>query len=245
MLSPSRADDNCSTEAACDEHPRTARIALTAALSLTFCIASAEADVRYLPDSMATPGALNPMVTQENIGSTICRRGWTRTVRPPEDFTERLKRAQLHTPASPYFAPGTRLGAWEEDHRVPLSLGGAPYDRRNLWPEPRFGTWNAERKDKLEGVVHDLVCRGRLKLAQGRAAFLGDWTLAYRRYFAQPRGANLTGAGRASARAQDERDFLAPPLPPPVKPPAAAPRCTWVWRPTAFGRGPWFFKTCP
>ncbi|MBV8598859.1 MAG: hypothetical protein JO017_08565, partial [Actinobacteria bacterium] len=30
-----------------------------------------------------TPGATNPDVTQATIGSTICVRGWTATVRPP------------------------------------------------------------------------------------------------------------------------------------------------------------------
>ena len=34
-----------------------------------------------LPDLRLTPGALNPGVTQENIGDTICMAGWTRTVR--------------------------------------------------------------------------------------------------------------------------------------------------------------------
>ena len=49
-----------------------------------------------LPDPSRTPGALNPAVTQGNIGRTICVRGWTRSVRPPERFTYRLKRAQIH-----------------------------------------------------------------------------------------------------------------------------------------------------
>jgi len=40
-----------------------------------------------LPDRSRTPGAFNPSVTQENIGRTICVRGWTRTVRPPSQYT--------------------------------------------------------------------------------------------------------------------------------------------------------------
>jgi hypothetical protein len=42
-----------------------------------------------------TPGALTPQVTQADIGTTICRRGWTATVRPPMDYTETLKRHQM------------------------------------------------------------------------------------------------------------------------------------------------------
>jgi hypothetical protein len=165
---------------------RATLLASAAALGVTLSTASAGNGVRYLPDQAATPGALNPMVTQENIESTICRRGWTRKIRPAGDYTERLKRQQLYTPGSPYFAPGTRLGGWEEDHRVPLGVGGAPYDRRNLWPEPRSGRWNAERKDELEDLVHDLVCRGRITLYKGQAAFLGDWIRAYRLYLGDP-----------------------------------------------------------
>ena len=33
-----------------------------------------------------TPGSLNPDVTQATIGSTICVRGWTATVRPPSEL---------------------------------------------------------------------------------------------------------------------------------------------------------------
>ena len=40
-----------------------------------------------LPDPTRTPGALNPEVTQATIGATICVRGWTQTVRPPQQYT--------------------------------------------------------------------------------------------------------------------------------------------------------------
>jgi hypothetical protein len=60
-----------------------------------------------LPDPTRTPGALNPMVTQETIGSTICVSGWTR-------YADR------------------KLGDYEEDHPIPLVLGGSPSDARNL-----------------------------------------------------------------------------------------------------------------
>ena len=34
-------------------------------------------------DPRRTPGVLNPDVTQANIRSTICKHGWTSTIRPP------------------------------------------------------------------------------------------------------------------------------------------------------------------
>jgi hypothetical protein len=47
-----------------------------------------------LPDPASTPGAPNPLVTQATIGSTICIRGWTMTVRPSQQCTSALKRQQ-------------------------------------------------------------------------------------------------------------------------------------------------------
>ena len=62
------------------------------ALAIAPFAASAQSS---LPDPALTPGAINPAVTQDDIQSTICVRGWTRTVRPPERYTYRLKRQQI------------------------------------------------------------------------------------------------------------------------------------------------------
>jgi hypothetical protein len=63
---------------------------LTAVLALLMTPAAAWAQTA-LPDPVRTPGALNPEVTQETIGTTICVRGWTRKVRPPPAYTHALK----------------------------------------------------------------------------------------------------------------------------------------------------------
>jgi len=101
-----------------------------------------------LPDPDRTPGALNPDVRQETIQSTICVRGWTRSVRPPSQYTSALKRRQMRD--LEYEDP--RVSDYEEDHLIALSLGGAPYAEKNLWPEPRASAdgWNAELKDEHE-----------------------------------------------------------------------------------------------
>jgi hypothetical protein len=67
---------------------------------------------------------------------------------------------------------------------MPLSLGGAPSDQRNLWPEPRRSPdgWGADRKDELERVLHGLVCAGRLPLALAQRAIAWDWIAAYRQF---------------------------------------------------------------
>ncbi len=83
-----------------------------------------------VPDPAVTPGAMNPEVTQATIAWTICRRGYTRQIRPPRRYTSELKRRQLR--ASGYADQHMR--DYEEDHLIPLELGGAPADPRNLWP---------------------------------------------------------------------------------------------------------------
>jgi hypothetical protein len=62
---------------------------------LTLVAATPAVGQGALPDSTRTPGALNPDVTQATIGSTICVRGWTRTIRPPRQYTSAMKRQQL------------------------------------------------------------------------------------------------------------------------------------------------------
>lgn len=133
-----------------------------------------------LPNPSRTPGALNPAVTQRDIYSTICVRGWTRTVRPPEAYTEHLKREQIRL----YGYRDRWLRDYEEDHLVPLELGGSPASPRNLWPEPHHvaGGWGSYRKDRLENRLNHLVCRGRITLAVARRAIARNWIAAYRRF---------------------------------------------------------------
>jgi hypothetical protein len=107
-----------------------------------------------------TPGALNRTVTQRTINSTICVHGWTRTIRPPVSYTNRLKLVQMRQ----YHESGSP-SRYEEDHLIPLELGGHPTSPRNLWPEPRP---RAETVDRIETSLKRQVCRGVLTLAQGR-----------------------------------------------------------------------------
>lgn len=125
-----------------------------------------------LPDPVCTPGALNSAVTQKTIRQTICKRGWTETVRPPLSVTEPEKRKSVHAYG------GTRLSPYEYDHLVPLELGGAPNDPRNLWPEPHqvTGDYGSYTKDGVENGLRIAVCAGRLTLAKARRMIRADWT---------------------------------------------------------------------
>jgi hypothetical protein len=133
-----------------------------------------------LPDPAVTPGATNPEVTQASIAWTICRRGYARLIRPPRRYTSGLKRRQLRAAA---YAD-QRMRNYEEDHLIPLELGGAPADPRNLWPQPRLGVdgWDADRKDELEGVLNRMVCHGGLPLRQAQEDIAHGWTGAYRTF---------------------------------------------------------------
>ncbi len=132
------------------------------------------------PDPRCTPGAVNPAVTQATIAATICRSGWSSSVRPPESVTEPEKYASM----AAYGAPG-RASGYEYDHDVPLELGGAVNDPRNLWPEPDYAHPSAyylNPKDHLEDALRRLVCDGAMSLAQAQRAIAADWVAAYERY---------------------------------------------------------------
>ena len=107
-----------------------------------------------------TPGVLNPAVTQATIRTTICRPGWTRTVRPPVDYTNGLKRQGLRQ----YGLRGPPAD-YQEDHLISLELGGDPNDARNLWPEPYP---RASAVDQIENELNHCVCTGSLTLAQAQ-----------------------------------------------------------------------------
>ena len=109
---------------------------------------------------LLTPGALNADVTQATIGATICRRGWTRTVRPPVSYTNDLKRKGLRA----YGLRGPPSG-YQEDHLISLELGGHPTDPRNLWPEPYP---RAADVDRVENELNARVCSGRITLAEAQ-----------------------------------------------------------------------------
>jgi hypothetical protein len=133
-----------------------------------------------LPDPSCTPGATDPRVTQADIGSTICRVGWTGTVRPPESVTAREKEMS----AAAYGYRGSFATA-EYDHLVPLELGGDPNDPANLWVEPNDrpgATTVYNTKDTLERALNALVCSGRLALATAQEAIAADWVTAVREY---------------------------------------------------------------
>jgi hypothetical protein len=111
---------------------------------------------RLVASPTLTPGVLNPDVTQATIADTICRTGWTRTIRPPSSYTSALKIEQM----AEYGVGGDPSG-YQEDHLISLELGGHPTDPRNLWPEPYP---RASAVDSIENDLNSKVCSGELTL---------------------------------------------------------------------------------
>jgi hypothetical protein len=129
------------------------------------------------PDPHCTPGAVNPSVTQATISSTVCRPGWTSTVRPPGSITEPEKFASM----AAYNLRGS-ASVYEYDHDVPLELGGALNDPRNLWPESDYATRSGfylNPKDRLENALKRMVCRNAMTLAQAQRLIASNWVAAY------------------------------------------------------------------
>lgn len=116
------------------------------------------------PYSPTVPGVLNPGVTQETIGQTICVPGWTKTIRPRGSYTTGIK---LDYCAKKKCA----IEDFELDHAISLVLGGAPADPDNLWmqkyPEARY-------KDRVENHLHRQVCNGEITLKEAQKKVL-NW----------------------------------------------------------------------
>ena len=120
-------------------------------------------DGGVVEDPSCTPGAIDPRVTQANIGSTICVSGYTDRVRPPESYTAGLEPALIHSYGFRFGPSGSEL-----DHLISLELGGAPADIRNLWPETYSGRRGATDKDALENRLHAEVCDRQITLARAQ-----------------------------------------------------------------------------
>jgi hypothetical protein len=112
-----------------------------------------------------TPGVRSTVVHQSNLSQTVCVSGYTATIRPPVSYTNPLKLKQLkdwhYTDQDPRD--------FEEDHFIPLALGGSPTNPQNLWPEP----WGQARKtDVTENRLHRELCSGKITLRSAQTSII-------------------------------------------------------------------------
>jgi hypothetical protein len=132
--------------------------------------------VALLPPS-ETPGAIDPAISQANIDDTICLPGYARSARPSYAITGPLKRRMMDAQH-----PGEAMADYELDHLIPISIGGAPLDKRDLWLQPRQGQANAGDKNVLAYVLWRLVCTHQVPLQTAQHDISHDWTRAYQLY---------------------------------------------------------------
>jgi hypothetical protein len=99
-------------------------------------------------------------------------------VRPPASYTTELKLRPMHA-----LGETGSPRSYKEDHLVPLSLGGAPSDPNNLFPQP---TAKTTEKEELEDQLHRAVCAGQMTLAVAQAKMRRDWTHGAGRFRTRP-----------------------------------------------------------
>jgi len=127
-----------------------------------------------VPSPRLTPGAARTMDRD-----TLCNATLPKNQMVPADLRQRVFQAYGIADADPR--------KYEVDYLITPALGGAE-DIRNLWPQPYVSTvWNARVKDELEDRLRDLVCGGRLDLAEAQKAISTDWIAAYKKYFGTER----------------------------------------------------------
>jgi hypothetical protein len=129
-------------------------------VAVALAVGSSAAFAASAPDPRLTPGASDPRVTQATIGQTICKRGYTSTIRNVSTQTK-------HRVYVEYGISRSQQRNYVVDHLIPLEVGGAN-DITNLWPEPKA---DSKTKDKLENRLHASVCNGSISLADAQAQF--------------------------------------------------------------------------
>lgn len=117
-----------------------------------------------LPDSVCTPGAV---LTHAGLAA-ICRPGFAASQRPPESYTEPIKRADMRA----YGLAGHSLRNYVLDHLVPLELGGAGYARANLWIQTEHA---GHEKDEVENALAADACAGRIPLRDAQQEIAHNW----------------------------------------------------------------------
>ncbi len=139
-------------------------------------------DGTLLPDPKVTTGPVREDATREQL----CAHGFT---------TKKYRHTSHETKCQAYanyglLGPGCKqpvgvheplpkaVGPFEVDHLCPLTLGGQDVIE-NLWPQagPAYHV-----KDKLEVLLHRLVCKGEIELADAQACIRVNWETCWRKW---------------------------------------------------------------
>lgn len=136
--------------------------AVRAATLLPGCpTAYAMDDLQHVPH-----GCPGPVTAAE-----VCATHGTRQYRHTAGVTKR-------SVCAAYGVSTTDCPSYEDDHLVPLELGGSDA-RENHWPQPWGSEWDAGRKDWLENELRRLVCGGVLPIERAWRCVAEEWTRCY------------------------------------------------------------------
>lgn len=146
-------------------------------LTIALCFvstASFACEQGVVPDQ--SPGCTPGLAASTDITDICSHEGGTYSQRHRLNQNPETKREVLER----YSVPWKARSAYEDDHDVPLCLGGSD-SIQNRWPQPRDGKWNAGQKDKLEALMCRLVCQGKATVDGAQAVFLApaDWRAGY------------------------------------------------------------------
>ncbi len=152
---------------------------------LALALIASTARAGDLPDPKLTPGSTDPEVSEANIKESICKVThftWTEGHAPPASFLETIAKDEIKQ----YGYTDENSKHYQMDHLIPLSLGGNPIDPKNIWPQVLLTKWSARRKDYLEEILHDKVCKGELSLKDAQEQIRSNWIEAYKKYIGDP-----------------------------------------------------------
>ncbi len=133
-------------------------------------------NVAELQDSTLTPGA----VVSTNV-NLVCSLGYASSIRPRGALWRTLKAeayAGYHIPAAQRATvdgAGVHHSFYQVDHLIPLELGGDPTSIENIWPQR---IESAERKDRVEDKLHELVCSGQMSIGVAQQRIRENWKTA-------------------------------------------------------------------
>src|ERR1019366_7205190 len=166
---------------------RTIGVAAAAVMAVSLTLSSAAfaafGSFRYFHGEPLNDLRVTPGVTFHVTVTTICRPGYSTSVRDVPESEKNQVYAE-------YGITHHTTGQYEIDHLISLELGGSNAIG-NLWPElndDAHGELNS--KDILENRLHALLCKGKVSLRSAQTLIASNWVTTDHRFLAAKREAN-------------------------------------------------------
>lgn len=135
-----------------------------------------------LPDATATPGVADPVAVVDLTKASHLVDGVERNLCAADFRTEPIRASikdfeGLKKKVCIEYGVNKCDDSVEGDHLVSLENGGCKDCLANLWPQPvdASGIVGYHTKDIVENRTHELICAGKITLAEGQKGLAGDW----------------------------------------------------------------------